>query len=311
MEITATKPKLPPGWDLCPGTGGRDLPVIAGFGCQDDQSSASGIGGRLFHLREKFQSKISPYVDEEYPFICRQAHIYVFGLNPLLDKYRWHAGSIVVCEVARLTDAQKLIASPSIYRDLLSAFCDVKVLGTFSTRMPQPNLFLAEETANSLTRPVSGIRTHVSAPRALPVVHVLHEIESSLQLTRSQLAQSLQVERATLYQWFRGALPRQKTITRIEQLSLFAKEWRQAGLGSARGYWSVRSGEAASPLGDLLGADQIDFDQLRALIHTASQNAAGLGIVEPAGIEGFAAENAVEERRRNRDLFPPTFADEE
>ena len=253
MEITATKPKLPPGWDLCPGTGGRDLPVIAGFGCQDDQSSASGIGGRLFHLREKFQSKISPYVDEEYPFICRQAHIYVFGLNPLLDKYRWHAGSIVVCEVARLTDAQKLIASPSIYRDLLSAFCDVKVLGTFSTRMPQPNLFLAEETANSLTRPVSGIRTHVSAPRALPVVHVLHEIESSLQLTRSQLAQSLQVERATLYQWFRGALPRQKTITRIEQLSLFGEGMASSWTGECPWILEREIGPGSKPAWRFVG----------------------------------------------------------
>src|SRR6185436_10708794 len=52
-----------------------------------------------------------------------------------------------------------------------------------------------------------------------PVIStIIENLEASLNFTRSQLAQALGVERATLYQWFRGAEPRSKTGERLETL---------------------------------------------------------------------------------------------
>lgn len=139
----------------------------------------------------------------------------------------------------------------------------------------------------------------------------LQKIESVMGLTRSQLAQALLVERATLYQWFRGAQPRPRTLARIDELSRVARAWQAAGLGSARGLWYLRPPQGQRSLGELLSADSLDLAQLHALIRMMGRDSKRLEIVQPAGIEGFPAEDAAEARRRVHDLFPPTFSERE
>lgn len=141
------------------------------------------------------------------------------------------------------------------------------------------------------------------------VTRSLETLESQLQLTRSQLASALQVERATLYQWFRGVQPRSRARDRIVALEHFAREWVAAGLGSARASWHMRTpGDAMSrTLGEMLSAEHLNMEALRVLI-----GAAGVGPLELAelrGIEGFPAEDALEQRRRRRDKYAPSYAD--
>src|SRR5688572_20835341 len=58
------------------------------------------------------------------------------------------------------------------------------------------------------SQPRAASLTIVSEP---VITKYIEELESSLKLTRSQIAQALGVERATFYQWLRGSQPRPKT----------------------------------------------------------------------------------------------------
>lgn len=71
--------------------------------------------------------------------------------------------------------------------------------------------FAAMEHVVSSLRPVNDVT-------ALPVADQLAEIQASLSLNRSQLAEVLRVTRPTLYGWFGGTAPRQENAERIEQV---------------------------------------------------------------------------------------------
>jgi hypothetical protein len=152
-------------------------------------------------------------------------------------------------------------------------------------------------------------RDNDSSPSLL--TRSLETLENQLQLTKSQLASALQVERATLYQWFRGVQPRSRARDRIVMLEEFAREWVAAGLGSARASWHMRvPGDAgARTLGEVLSTEHLDMGQLRTLIRAATT-----GPLELAGLrgaDGFPAEDALEQRRRRRDKYAPGYADKE
>lgn len=143
------------------------------------------------------------------------------------------------------------------------------------------------------------------------VTRSLETLESQLQLTKSQLASALQVERATLYQWLRGVQPRSRARDRIVALEHFAREWVSAGLGSARASWHMRTpGDVMSrTLGEMLSAEHLDMEALRRLIRAATSGP--LELTELRGIDGFPAEDALEQRRRRRDQYAPSYADKE
>jgi transcriptional regulator with XRE-family HTH domain len=144
-----------------------------------------------------------------------------------------------------------------------------------------------------------------------PVARHIEDLEASLHLTKSQLAQALGVERATLYQWFRGVQPRPRTGERLEQLRQFAVEWNRAGLGSARAAWHLRVPGGQHTLGALLTQDLVNLDELRAHIQHVQHTPQAMELVEPKAADGFDADDRLEERRRSRALFPPTFSDSE
>jgi transcriptional regulator with XRE-family HTH domain len=135
----------------------------------------------------------------------------------------------------------------------------------------------------------------------------VEDTETLLGISRSQLAQALLVERATVYQWFRGAQPRQKTAQRLDSLLAIAKAWHDSNIGSARAAWNLHLKGADRSLGELLSSDPLEAHQLHRLIQSTPQGKEP-ELVSPASeLEGFPAQTALEERRRRRRIFPPTY----
>lgn len=151
-------------------------------------------------------------------------------------------------------------------------------------------------------------RRQVVSTAGISIARYVENLEADLQLTKSQLAQALSVERATLYQWFRGAQPRTRTIERLEQLRQFATEWRGAGLGSARAAWHLRISGGEHTLGSLLTREVLDFDLLRAHIRHAQRAPESMELVQPKASYGFPSPDEKAERKRDREVFPPTFS---
>jgi len=191
------------------------------------------------------------------------------------------------------------------------------VLSYLGERAAQTGLFDV-----SLNRdPGSALLNLVSEPLRLPnttpeqesaVAREIREIEDCLQLTRSQIAQALRVERATVYQWFRGAQPRSpRTLERIAQLRQFATAWADAGLGSARSAWYFRRPGTNLTLGDMLTAEHLDSEQLNAFAQQMKQAPTNTEFVEPEGIYGFPAESEAESLRRRHSFFTPAYSENE
>lgn len=138
----------------------------------------------------------------------------------------------------------------------------------------------------------------------------LRAIEGSLQLTRSQLADALQIERATLYQWLGGARqPRPRNLQRIEALRNIASEWSAANLGPARTAWYMREPVSGHTLSDLLTQEELDMAAIRQLMVRMRDAPQSLEFVEPEGVYGFEAETPLQKKRRRTKFFAPTYSD--
>lgn len=143
------------------------------------------------------------------------------------------------------------------------------------------------------------------------VTREVRDIEARLQLTRSQLAQALRVERATVYKWFRGSIPRSaRTLQRIDQLRQFALAWSAAALGSARAAWYFRR-PGTPTLGEMLTDETLDSERLLQLVQQMQQAPADVELVEPKGIYGFPAESEAEALRRRNAFFAATYSENE
>ncbi len=163
----------------------------------------------------------------------------------------------------------------------------------------------AKQKVSLVAKPYAGVIA------ATQIAHYVEKLEADLRLTKSQLARALLVERATLYQWLRGAQPRARTIERLEQLRQFATEWKEAGLSSARAGWHFRVPGAAHTLGFLLTQDPMNFEELRRHIRHTRQAPETMELVEPKASFGFSSPNESAERKRDRETFPPTFSNNE
>ena len=157
-----------------------------------------------------------------------------------------------------------------------------------------------------LDRPALSVEEH-QTPLS-PVIRHIEDVESQLRLTRSQIAQALGVERATLYQWFRGAQPRPRTGDRLELVRQFADEWSRAGLGSARAAWHLRIPGGASTLGTLLTQEPLPMGDLRSFIRHLQRAPKHMEIGPSKPIYGFPTEDALEQRRREGELLLPSFS---
>lgn len=156
-----------------------------------------------------------------------------------------------------------------------------------------------------LDRPPGG--SEARQERYSPVIRHIEDVELKLGLTRSQIAQALGVERATLYQWFRGAQPRPRTGDRLELVRQFAEEWSRAGLGSARAAWHLRIPGSTSTLGALLMQEPMPRGELGSFIRHMQSAPKRMEIGPPKQIYGFSAEDDLEQRRREGEILPPSF----
>jgi transcriptional regulator with XRE-family HTH domain len=324
VEIAASlaEKRLSTVWGLNAGSGSSGVPVDAEFaGIDEAASTASRYAQILIYIRKGIRSLTYSHADERYGAVYQNACLgNLVGWQTIIDANVLQTGSAVVCTLSAGVDSPYVTQVPPrlgyedfahIWSTQINAASSLPyfpvVMGkqhtrAFLTKFPADKPNELHATSAVSRRPLTKIS---------PITNTLNDIEASLHLTRSQLSQALQVERATLYQWFRGALPRAKTIARIEQLASVAKAWSDAGLGSARGLWGAKVQGTRNTLGELLREDELDIDRLHDLIDTAKKSMAALELVEPEGIMGFPADSAREERRRNRDIFPATFGDEE
>jgi hypothetical protein len=78
------------------------------------------------------------------------------------------------------------------------------------------------------------------------------DIKKNLQITTTDLARFLLVERPSVYQWLAGTQPRQKNLERINALGELASNWSARGLGSIRPYLKHRVGDTDTQLEGLL-----------------------------------------------------------
>lgn len=324
MEIAAAlaEKKLSTVWGLNAGSGGSEVPADPEFaGIDEAASTASRYAQILIFIRKGIRSLTYSYAEETYGTIYHNACLSnLAGWQTIIDTNVLQTGSAVICTLSTGVDSPYVTeVMPQLGYEDFSNIWSTQINTPAS--LPYLPVVMRKQHARALVAKFSSdkvnefhttpVVSHRPLTKISPITSTLSDIEASLHLTRSQLSQALRVERATLYQWFRGVLPRDKTIARIEQLASVAKTWRDAGLGSARGLWGAKVQGTHNTLGELLREDQLDVARLHNLIGAAKESMAGLELIEPAGIMGFPAESAREERRRNRDLFPATFGDEE
>ena len=77
-------------------------------------------------------------------------------------------------------------------------------------------------------------------------------IRHSLQITTTDLARFLLVERPSVYQWFAGTEPRKRNLIRINALADLASDWDSLDLGSIRPYLDYRVAKGECTIAELL-----------------------------------------------------------
>ena len=98
----------------------------------------------------------------------------------------------------------------------------------------------------------------------------LEKIKSEFSIPMTRLAQFLNVERPTVYQWFGAAEPRQANLQRINTLAELADAWSDFQLGSIRPYLDRPVAGNGPSLDDLLSAPQLDSDLLASSFASAA-----------------------------------------
>lgn len=91
----------------------------------------------------------------------------------------------------------------------------------------------------------------------------LTNIKNDLQITVTDLARFLLVERPSVYQWFADTEPRQRNLTRISDLEELASTWSNLGLGSIRAHLASRTEDFTDSLDELLVLQPLPLDTIR------------------------------------------------
>ena len=102
--------------------------------------------------------------------------------------------------------------------------------------------------------PIAYHHGSVGAPHEANAIWQQHlmSIKNDFQITTSDLARFLLVERPSVYQWFADTVPRQRNMSRIRNLAEFAHDWASLGLGSIRTHLATRSADLVHSLDELL-----------------------------------------------------------
>jgi hypothetical protein len=314
MEIVAgeTSKRAPIHWVNYLGSGGRCSPnSVAGFHNLADPSSANSRYGVLVSaLRTQWGPVPSAYLLTNHSTLSSGGGLcYVTGLSLDATDAALFAGTVVdLDQEAPLLNIEIFSACNSV---LLTYLGNPKGAVVRLSTLVVPLLRHISHAKEAQPAVYAGKGTRRLGESAVILKRNIEEIESLLGVTRSQLAQALLVERATIYQWFRSAQPRSRTAERVDRLLTIAREWRDAGIGSARSAWYLKLPGSGRALGEMLASEPLDMDALRHLIRGAANQPESVSEGAQSGLEGFAAKSAHEERRRRRKLFPPTFSSEE
>ena len=145
----------------------------------------------------------------------------------------------------------------------------------------------------------------------------LTTIKSGFQITMTDLARFLLVERPSVYQWFADAEPRQRNLTRISELADLASTWASLELGSLRAHLASRTEDHASSLEELIMQQPLPVDTIRRaftiVANAASrQQATGRRSLSDRLVDqGFAPVNETTQARSRALVIPSTSPGEE
>ena len=88
-------------------------------------------------------------------------------------------------------------------------------------------------------------------------------IKSDFQITVTDLARFLLVERPSVYQWFADTEPRQRNLARIRDLAELASTWTNLGLGPIRAYLASRRDNFPNSLEEMLTMQPLPVNIIR------------------------------------------------
>ena len=99
----------------------------------------------------------------------------------------------------------------------------------------------------------------------------LMQIKHNLQITTTDLACFLLVERPSVYQWFAGTMPRKRNLIRINALADLASDWASLELGSIRPYLDYRTANGECTIAELLVQQPMPSSAAKQLFRRLSQ----------------------------------------
>ena len=93
----------------------------------------------------------------------------------------------------------------------------------------------------------------------------LMQIKHNFQVTTTDLARFMLVERPSVYQWFAGTVPRKRNLIRINALADLASDWASLDLGSIRPYLDYRAANGECTISEILAQQPIPSDAVKQL----------------------------------------------
>ena len=93
----------------------------------------------------------------------------------------------------------------------------------------------------------------------------LMQIKHNMQITTTDLARFLLVERPSVYQWFAGTVPRKRNLIRINALADLASDWASLDLGPIRPYLDYLTANGECTISELLAQQPIPSGAVKQL----------------------------------------------
>lgn len=154
---------------------------------------------------------------------------------------------------------------------------------------------------------MEGVLAEVDSTPPGVYARALDQLKEDLGVTLTYVARCLGMQRSAVYRWYdKGRQPHAGNRSRLKTLQEFASAWRAARLPSLRTYWDTQIPDEDATLGQLLSADTVNINSLRAGI---TRIAAGAGKTAPTrprlGFPGRKRDR-VRERDRLNEIIPST-----
>lgn len=176
----------------------------------------------------------------------------------------------------------------------------------------------APPMATGARAPIAHYRLGATSLEQRPIwQRQLTSIKSDFQITVTDLAKFLLVERPTVYQWFADTEPRQRNLARIGELAELANTWANLGLGSIRAYLVSRLEDSPNRLEELLEMQPLPVETIRQVFADLSnatpqpQASARSPLSERLVQRGFAPTDEAAQTRTRALTIPSTSPGEE